>query len=121
MFEKIGGRKLVISALVFLIGGILVALMGDIPPNFLTLMEVTVAAFMGGNAASALAGAIGKNRVAPPAADPEATAAAKQIYAGLEVLHAQLNEVKAVSTEVGKSVGVIQQAVNAVLKNQLGG
>lgn len=49
MIDAIGGRKVLVILATFLIGVGLVVAKGDLPPNFLTLLEFLVGFFMAGN------------------------------------------------------------------------
>lgn len=49
MIDAIGGRKVLVILVTFLIGVGLVVVKGDLPPNFLTLLEFLVGFFMAGN------------------------------------------------------------------------
>jgi len=55
MFEQIGGRKLVASLLVMIVGVVVTALKGDIPSGLLQLLEVTLGTFVGGNVVNTFA------------------------------------------------------------------
>lgn len=69
MIEAIGGRKVLIVAGAVLLGIGLVVVKGDVPQNFLTLLQYAVGLFMAGNAVEHTARAYaGASDTAPEAA-----------------------------------------------------
>ncbi len=51
LIDKLGGRKVVATVLALAAGGIAVAFKGDVPANYLALLQTALGAFVGGNIA----------------------------------------------------------------------
>jgi hypothetical protein len=66
MLELIGGRKVLVSFVVLVVGVGVTAFKGDLPPNFLLLLQVVVGAYVAGNSINAVAGAVGSRSVPAP-------------------------------------------------------
>lgn len=145
MFEMLGGRKMVASTLTLVVGLVIVLTKGDIPPNFLNLLVVTLGTFVGGNVASSAVGALYTRaavKVADPASEqdgapaPEAPPVPAQtegitnevLYQGLQYVSSQLvtidGKVGALQTDSAKqaeSIVVIQRTANALLEATING
>lgn len=106
MIDQIGGRKLAALILMVLIGVGTTLWKGDVPANFLTLMEFAFGAFVAGNAVEHGANAytnVNGSQEAPAA--PSDTAAQ-------DALHTLLESQQALQT----GVSVIQQTLAAIVK-----
>lgn len=70
MIDAIGGRKVAALLVMMVLGIGLVVARGDVPTNFMSLMQFAFAAFIAGNAVEHSAGAYVEARVPEPAANP---------------------------------------------------
>lgn len=106
MFQKLGGRKAVMSLIVILIGILLVFTKGDVPPNLLTLLQFVVGVFVGGNVASSISQGISvRKTVAPPAQKNE------EVEMALNGLTSTVNSIQSGLGEVSKATQLNQQAL----------
>ena len=142
MFEKLGGRKFLATSLTVVAGMVVMFIKGDIPPNFLNLLEVAIGAFVGGNVLSNVAGAFYKpapeasaagesqpemvpdSQQAAPTPVPEAPAPTQasvtneQLYAGLAEVFQKVEAVETSVTEISKATAVSQKVLNVLLERQ---
>lgn len=100
--KALGGRKSFVALLALIAGGVTVGFKGDIPINFLTLLQSLVGAYVAGNAAEHLSGALGKKKLdeTPQASNP--TAGQSQLETKLDQL-IQLNMVS------GQAIGYVAE------------
>ncbi len=54
--NKFGGRKVVVTVICLIVGGILALIKGDVPTNYLVLLQTIISAFILGNTAEHFAG-----------------------------------------------------------------
>lgn len=139
MFERIGGRKFVASTLTVAVGVLVMIFKGDVPPNLMHLLEVTLGVFAGGNVVSTVAGAFygGKQEAGeaepvpaspveqpaetPDAVEPPANKAAvtlDTVYAGLAEVYQKIEGLEKATAEVSKSQAVAGKVLNMLLEKQ---
>lgn len=92
MFEKLGGRKAVMSLLAIIVGLVVVFIKGDVPANFLSLIQFVVGVFVGGNVASTISHGISVKK-APQAKNEEAELALNGLTHSVTQLQSTLDEV----------------------------
>jgi hypothetical protein len=68
--NKFGGRKVVVTVICLIVGGALVLIKGDVPNNYLVLLQTILSAFILGNTAEHFAG---KKAAAPAPVDNSET------------------------------------------------
>lgn len=99
MIDQMGGRKLAALVVMMLMGVGAVILKGDVPVNFLSLLEWVFGGFIIGNGIEHAAGAVGAAKAEPVPQNDEA-------------LHALLDATKA--TQDG--VATVQNTLAAIVK-----
>lgn len=98
MIDAIGGRKVLVILATFLVGIGLVVVKGDLPPNFLTLLEFLVGFFMAGNVFEHAANAYTTVNSAP--------------QADLTDVHTKLDSLTAAAETTQQGVGALVTYVN---------
>ena len=104
MIDSIGGRKVLAATIVMALAVGAVLLKGDVPPNFLQLLQVVFGAFVLGNGIEHVAGAVG-------ARAPEVD---------LSGVEAQLEQLKAESAATQNGVATVQQSLGALIQRVIG-
>jgi hypothetical protein len=103
MIDKIGGRKVVALVIVMLLAVGAVFLKGDVPPNFLQVLQWVFAAFVVGNGVEHLSGAIEAHAGGTEAPDTS----------GLE---AKLTELQTESVKTQGLVAQVGDVLTTILK-----
>lgn len=119
LISKLGGRKLVVTTASVAVGALIVYLKGDVPPNFLTLLEVAIGAFVGGNVANQIGAFIAQRPGAVKTQEPvvQGVPVADAVQA-FQVLQASVEAQKVTSEEILKSMQINQKALNLLLEKR---
>jgi hypothetical protein len=124
LIKNLGGRKLIITTASVMLGAVLVYLKGDIPPNFLTLLQVAIGAFVGGNVANQIGAFLAKRPEAVPSPQPigvpvaDAVAAFQTLQAQVDANRLAVEAQKATNEEILKSVQISQKALSMLLERR---
>lgn len=118
MLEKLGGRKAIFAIVGIVVGAITVALNGDVPANYLNLLQFIIGAFIGGNVLSkaALAVTVAKasKADAPPAA-PAAVSLSTESTEAIEEARAHAAAANAKVDEIGRAVQTSNKALEYII------
>lgn len=109
--DTVGGRKVVATVVVLIVGVGAVALKGDVPPNLLTLLQFAAGFFVAGNAVEHIAGAI-KSPEAAPADGVEGPAPG----AYFDALAANVERVETEVRKTQEGVALTNQALSAIMQ-----
>lgn len=115
MVDKLGGTKLIMSVLSLLVGVVAVAIQGDIPSGLNELLKYVLSAYVAGNVANTVVGAVADAKVATVEAKTAAAELAVSTAAiappSDEALTAVLQRLDAVL----EATAVTQQGVSAIV------
>lgn len=109
LIDKLGGRKMLATTLALAAGGITVAAIGDVPANYLALLQTALGAFVGGNIAEHWS----KNLKAAKAEDTPIIFSTQAVQEQVATVEAKVDT----QTELLMAVGQSVQAVNEILAN----
>ena len=104
MIDNIGGRKILAAIVVMALAVGAVLLKGDVPPNFLQLLQVVFGAFVLGNGIEHVAGAVGARG-----------------EVDLSPVNSQLEQLKAEVLATQSGVATTQQSLSALIQRVIGG
>lgn len=113
-FEKVGGRKLIATVLVLAAGGVLVATNGDVPDNYLVLLQTALGAFVGGNAVSKIVAAV-QGRGKPASAQETTPGVTEDLVNGVITQNVAIIEKLEAQQELLVAIGQATNSVNQVL------
>jgi hypothetical protein len=126
MIDSIGGRKVVVAALIVAVAVATVLLKGDIPANFLALLQVVVGAFVAGNVGEHVATAVAERRRSPgnnpddtPDLDAQLFAANGGVSPAQEIditpITASIEELKQAQLKSQEAIATSQQTLVALV------
>jgi hypothetical protein len=113
MIDSIGGRKVLAAAIVMALAVGAVLLKGDVPPNFLQLLQVVFGAFVLGNGIEHVAGAVGSKAAT-------SSEVVDQFGTVVTQVGTQLGELKAESARTQEAVATVQNSLAALIQRVLG-
>ena len=113
------GRKLIVTALVLIVGLAITLLRGDLPTNLLTLLEVVLGGFISGNAIEHLAKVRGM-KYSTPAAAPQAMELPEQfspeaLQKSQEAWEARISNIERGMVALHEAQAIGNQGISALL------